>query len=98
VLESLTAESFQAHLGSRCRVRLPSEESFELTISAVQALSSHQPGKRVPFSVLFVGGPLTPLPQRTYPLEHDVLGRLDIFIVPLGPDPSGVQRYEAVFN
>jgi hypothetical protein len=36
------------------------------------------------------------LPQATYPVEHDELGRMEIFLVPIGPDGSGM-RYEAVF-
>jgi hypothetical protein len=37
------------------------------------------------------------LPQRIYRLEHDELGALDLFLVPIGRDDSGV-RYEAVFT
>ena len=37
------------------------------------------------------------LPQGTYPMEHETLGRLEVFLVPLGPDAQGM-RYEAVFN
>jgi hypothetical protein len=33
---------------------------------------------------------------RIFGVEHDRMGRLEIFLVPLGPDDVG-QRYEAVF-
>ncbi len=59
---------------------------------------------RAPFSVVF-RGPLTPvLPQAIYPLTHDQLGPLDLFLVPVGPEaaaaPQGpsMMRYEAVFG
>ena len=60
---------------------------------------------RTPFSVLF-HGPLEPvIPQGIYRLEHEKLGTLEFFIVPVGPtgtvgsaaaDPA--MRYEAVFG
>ncbi len=40
----------------------------------------------------------TPLQQRIHALEHPQLGRLELFLVPVGPGPDGVPRYEAVFN
>jgi hypothetical protein len=50
-----------------------------------------------PFNLLF-RGPLKPLlPQRTYRLANELLGELELFLVPLGPE-GGEQRYEAVFN
>jgi len=54
-------------------------------------------GAARPFSLLFRGPREGFLPQRTYRVEHVALGTLDIFIVPIGLDPSGY-RYEAVFN
>ena len=51
-----------------------------------------------PFSLVFLGPSNPILPQATYRLTHDRLGQLDIFIVPVGPDPQGRIQYEAVFN
>ena len=50
-----------------------------------------------PFALLFrvEEGPL--LPQRIYPLQHDRLGRFELFLVPIGADEIGM-RYEAVFS
>ena len=42
-------------------------------------------------------GPLEPvLPQAIYDLEHDALGHLDLFLVPIGPSQGGM-RYQASF-
>jgi hypothetical protein len=47
---------------------------------------------------LHLRGPRTPaLPQRIYRLEHAQLGALDLFLVPIGRDGSGM-TYEAVFT
>ena len=57
---------------------------------------------RIPAALLF-HGPATPfLPQGTYPLRHDVIGDFPLFLVPLGPVPTGpdkgLMRYEAIFT
>ena len=48
------------------------------------------------FSLLFVSRD-APLPQATYALAHPKLGRLEIFLVPIGPVQGG-RGYEAVFT
>lgn len=48
------------------------------------------------FSLVFRTAPEVVLPQRVYRLEHDSLGALDLFLVPIGPDGEGM-CYEAVF-
>jgi hypothetical protein len=49
------------------------------------------------FSLWFISpsGPF--LPQAIYPLVHPELGRLDIFLVPLGPREGG-NLYESIFT
>jgi hypothetical protein len=56
-----------------------------------------QNGPRVPFSLVFVGPGRFVLPQQIYRVEHDKLGEMEIFLVPLGPEGEGM-RYEAVFT
>ena len=48
------------------------------------------------FSLVFRGAMEPVLEQRIYTLENDNLGSLEIFMVPIGPDNSGM-CYEAVF-
>jgi hypothetical protein len=49
------------------------------------------------FSIFFSGPGDLHLPQRTYEMEHQELGSLDIFIVTVGRNEEGF-LYEAVFN
>jgi hypothetical protein len=35
--------------------------------------------------------------QRIYPLDHETLGSLELFLVPIGPDERGL-LYEAIFT
>ena len=49
------------------------------------------------FSAIFRGDNTITLPQQTYAIEHDTMGSMHLFIVPIGPDDKGM-RYEAVFS
>ena len=52
---------------------------------------------RAPFSLVFRAPPETMLPQQIFAVEHDDMGILEIFLVPIGPDHEGM-RYEAIFT
>ena len=65
---------------------------FEVELVEVTEIP-REPGGRAPFSLVFRGGPNPPLPQRIYRVEHDELGAIEIFLVPIASD-----RYEAVFT
>lgn len=102
-LQSLSADSFAEHLTTVFHLQTGGEP-LPLALVEVQRVSyADDPaaigpaGRREPFSLLF-RGPRSPYaPQGTHRLEHDRLGTLDIFLVPLGPDGAGM-RYEAVFT
>jgi hypothetical protein len=102
-LGSLTAASFAEHLATVFRLQTGGEP-LPLELAEVQRAShAGNPaavgpaGRREPFHLLF-RGPLTPwAPQGIHHLQHDQLGALDLFLVPLGPDAGGM-RYEAVFT
>jgi hypothetical protein len=48
---------------------------------------------RDPFSLLFEVESSLDLPQRTYPVHHEQLGELALFLVPVGPG-----KLESYFN
>ncbi len=50
-----------------------------------------------PFAVLLQGPAEPLLPQGIYALQHPVQGTLDLFMVPVGRGPKGIQ-YEVIFN
>jgi hypothetical protein len=66
--------------------------AFEAELVEVTEIP-REPGGRAPFSLVFQGGPSPPLPQRIYRVEHDMLGAIEIFLVPIA-----AERYEAVFT
>lgn len=97
MLQDLTPSSFEAHRGSRFRLSLEGGNALELELARVARLEPHPGPRQEPFSV-FLLGPRSPvLPQRIYRLEHERMGVLDLFIVPVGPEGAGM-LYEAVFN
>lgn len=86
-LETLSVADFQPLLRQSFRLAEFDVELVEITEIA------RDPGGRAPFSLVFEGGPTPPLPQGIYAVQHDDLGAIEIFLVPIAPD-----RYEAVFT
>jgi hypothetical protein len=99
MLEKLKPADFQENLGSLFRVDLEAEGKMDLVLVEVTRLKPDygQGPREEPFAVLFRGPRTAILPQRTYRIENEKMGTLDVFIVPVGPDAQGM-RYEAVFN
>ncbi|HEY6691758.1 MAG TPA: hypothetical protein VI006_02845 [Solirubrobacteraceae bacterium] len=90
-LEALTTADFAPLLHEPFRISVD-EQSFDAELVEVTEIP-REPGGRTPFSLVFQGGPNPPLRQRIYRVEHERLGALEIFLVPIAPD-----RYEAVFT
>lgn len=99
MLQDLTAATFETLVGTKFRIALGDGGVLELVLSQVERHEAHPGPRTQPFSALFHSPAEAKrfLPQQTYLLEHETLGKLEIFLVPLGPDPQGM-RYEAVFN
>lgn len=100
MLDKLTHEQFANHRGERFRLKRGDAPQLDVTLAEVQALrESSKGGDREPFSLTFVGPAEPALPQQIYPVEHPELGELEMFLVPIGPDPETQgMRYEAVFT
>jgi len=97
MLQDLRAASFEAHLGTLFRIHFGGESPLQVELFEVARHEEHPGPRQQPFSAYF-RGPYPPvLPQSIYRMEHDRLGELEIFLVPIGPDAQGM-RYEAVFN
>ena len=92
MLEKLTVDDFRPLEGERFRVAPDDADAFEVELVEVTEIP-REPGGRAPFSLVFQGGPNPPLPQRIYRIEHEKLGELEIFLVPIAVD-----RYQAVFS
>jgi hypothetical protein len=97
MLQDLTPGSFEEHLGSRFHIHAGDGRSVEAELYQVARHEEHDGPRKQPFS-LFLRGPRDiVLPQQIYRVEHERMGTMEIFLVPVGPDEQGM-RYEAVFN
>lgn len=92
---SLTSQAFDPHLGEVFDLAI-GEHSLPLRLAEIERLgASGRDGGS--FSLLFLGPQQPVLRQAVYPLQRDGLGRIEMFIVPLGFSDHGM-RYQAVFN
>ncbi len=94
-LDELTLATFEPLVGDPFALEA-GPQTLELVLETA-ATAGARLGGRDPFSLAF-RGPWEPvLPQAIYALRHDGLGTLEIFIVPIERDESGV-LYEAIFS
>jgi len=91
---------FAQWLGREFRVSDDSGGEVALELVEAKSLPARRGAPRPePFSLIFRGSPDRPLDQRIQIMEHDQLGQLDLFLVPIGPgsDRCG-PYYQAIFN
>jgi hypothetical protein len=91
-LATLSAADFAALRGDRFVIAGDDAAPFDAELVEVTEID-REPGGRAPFSLVFRGGPSPPLPQRIYRVEHEQIGAIEIFLVPIAAD-----RYEAIFT
>jgi hypothetical protein len=102
VLESIDITTFAGRVGEVFRLVVDERTTISTRLIAVtpaNALSAGptRAGGRTPFSLVFRSPPGAPMPQRIYRLQHEELGDIELFLVPIGPDADGM-CYEAVFS
>ncbi len=102
-LQDVTKTIFDERVGESFTLDAGQGPAVGLQLISVQGLSAAavRAGKpvRESFSAIWCAPHNCRLPQRIYRLSHPKLEPLDIFLVPIGPDPEGRgMRMEAVFN
>ena len=95
MLEKLTREIFAENLNTRFRMFPQGGPVVEVELIEVK------PGRSTPrqeqFAILFRAPQDAPAQQGMFRLEHDKVGAIDLFLVPVRRDEQGLY-YEAVFN
>jgi len=105
MLNKLTSADFSPHLNQTFKIHYHSTKILEarlvLEVELIEvtdyAGKLMGPSKRRPFTILFRAPKDTILPQAVYKLEHDKMGTVELFLVPIMPDEKG-SLYESVFN
>lgn len=90
----LNHKTLSAQLNTKFTVA-DAPESFKIEL--VEITEPTATASQTFFSLYFFGGEKFQLPQGTFRLQHEKLGELFLFLVPVGREPTGY-KYEAVFN
>lgn len=98
MLDQVTLETFEPHVGSSFWVELSTGGKVELRLTRAAKVMESEAARlpRHPFSLYFIGPLSVRLPQQTYHITHPGLEAMDVFLVPIGQDAQTFQ-YEAVF-
>lgn len=95
-MKLISYEQFSEHVDSEFTIITP-ELTPIITLQLQQTIRIALNQFREQFVLVFKG-PLHPLlSQQTFELEHELLGKMKLFMVPVARDAKGIQ-YEAVFN
>ena len=100
MLDTLKRKDFAKHLKEKFQIQTDSPEPLTLKLVEVNKLGSKKKkgeGGRRPFSLIFRGPAEPILSQQIYPLTHEAMGTLELFLVPVGQDKKGI-LYEALFT
>ena len=95
----LTEEAFARNLNTTFRVPLEDGRKVELELVEVDGYKD-RPGEQQGmerFSLFFEGPPDVFLQQGVYAFDHEQLGEVTLFLVPVEHTEGGF-RYESVFN
>ncbi len=95
MLENLRLSSFSERLNTKFRLDSDAASVVELELLSATDLGSSPAHEQ--FSLIFRSPLENFLPQRIYPLRHEQLGALELFLVPIGREQDGF-HYEAIIN
>lgn len=94
-LQSLNSKSFSEQLHTQFRLLRDGLEPLPLELIEVREAD---PSPKIELFSLHFRGPAAPhMPQQIHTLEHDKLGRIEIFLTAIAGDEQGI-TYESVFH
>lgn len=98
MLDKLRCADFAPLSGEAFQVQLEGLAPIPLRlVCATETGAPRTPEQRPPFSLIFLGPESQQyLRQGTYPLGHERMEGLELFLVPIGPQ-AGRMQYEAIF-
>lgn len=94
-LDKFNARTFSEQLHTRFKVHAGNPDLLELELAEV---NERPTSPKVELFSLIFHGPVAPrLPQSIHHLEHDKLGKFELFLTPVGLEEDRI-LYEAVFH
>jgi Domain of unknown function (DUF6916) len=99
-LLTLRLEDFEQLRGETFTFRAAADAVLSTRLDHVRGLGGDTVAgtPRGPFALIFTTETRGVLPQQTVRVENELLGELEIFVVPVGPDANGRMQYEAIFT
>ncbi len=104
MLDKLTSADFLPYLNETFLIHFGEDEPWETELIEVSELKHQRAGTdevgldQQAFSIVFRSPKVDIyLPQSIYAIEHEKMGRLELFLVPIGRDKHGM-CYEAIFT
>ncbi|HEX9733610.1 MAG TPA: hypothetical protein VGG06_16685 [Thermoanaerobaculia bacterium] len=99
-LRTLKLEDFEPLVGQTFTFSAPAGQEVETLLDHCRPLGGQTVADAVrgPFALVFTTETREVLPQQTVKVENAALGSLEIFVVPVGPDPKGRMQYEVIFT
>jgi hypothetical protein len=95
-LRDLTLQSFHDCLHGTFHVQGPGGNPLPLELTDV--IERNDSPKLEQFSLIFHNAAGVHLQQAIYEMQHDKLGTISLFLVPLGPREGRGMDYQAAFN
>ena len=97
-MSMLTRTAFAPYQNTTFHLSQETEDTPPLDLELVEVTDKTPEGfAGEQFSLIFKGPPDMPLYQQTYALEHEEMGEVALFLVPVGQQDDGM-LYEAFFN
>jgi len=94
-LAAITPADFEPHVGHEFAIEANGKQ-LGLKLAELERLgAAYREGGA--FSLTFLSPPGPFLAQGIYPIQHPALGRLELFVVPLGPK-DGQNCYQVIFT
>jgi hypothetical protein len=93
--EIFTMDMFSGHVNTKFLMHYGDSKTAELDLISVTDVGSSS--RQSQFSLQFQGPGDGPAAQGIFRLDHEKLGALDLFLVPIARTKDGLS-YEAVFN
>jgi hypothetical protein len=95
ILDNFNSQTFTEQLHTKFLVPMAAPEPLELELTEVTERNAAP--KMEQFSLLFRGPQGPRLPQQIHAIEHEKLGRFELFLTAIAGDQESI-TYEAVFH
>ena len=95
MIETFTIDLFSGDVGGKYLMHYGEGKTAELELVSVRDVGSSV--RQEQFALEFRAPVDAPIAQGIYQVEHDKLGALNLFLVPISRDQHGL-HYEAIFN